>query len=74
MAGIGNIISVNLYRQVAVSTGDLVHDHIDNRLGEADGISGHSQQLFRHFLDQVRLRLAEFPGVVRLQPYSAFDM
>ena len=74
MAGIGDIIAIYLYGQVAMCTGNLIHYHVNDRLREADGITRHSRKLFRHFLDQVGLCLAELPGIVRFQTDSAFDM
>ena len=74
MAGIGDIIAIYLYGQVAMCTGNLIHYHVDDRLRETDGITRHHRKLFRHFLDQVGLCLAELPGIIRLQTDSTLDM
>ena len=57
-----------------MSPSDLIHHHIDDRLGETDRVAGHGLQLSRHFLDQIRFRLTEFPCTIGFQSHATLHM
>ena len=68
------VVTVHLQGQVAVGTGNLVHHHIDDRLGEAHAEARHQGDRVGHLGNQVVLALAPFPLPVGLQADAYFHM
>ena len=69
-AALVDVVGVDLQCQVAVGAGNLVHDHVDDGLGETCRVAGHLLDGCRHGLDQLRLGASALPGVVGFQAYA----
>ena len=74
VATFGDVVGVDFESKVTVGTGNLVHDHVDDRLRESSGVAGHFLDGGSHVLDKLGFGTAAFPSVVGLETHACFDM